>query len=222
MESLDSINACKSGKWISLDGTEGVGKSVLARYLAETVKNVVVTPEFSDGNTGNYLRNSVVKNPHFISSSLIEQSLLFLADFFCIYDLIVKPALANGQMVISDRGYVSKYVYQLLVISSGYQNKAVRKLLFSLFELVQPPDLTIYLSCSQNIQYQRLMERDGHCDDARMSFIRQANVEFKKFLKSKSMNYCHIHQASNMPLKEFLYQGEKEFNVFLKNHKTNY
>lgn len=210
-----------NGLWISLDGSEGVGKSVLAKHLSEIIKDAVVAPEFSDSPTGDFLKNSVVLNPHFNSPSLIGQSLLFLADFFYIYDVVVRPALEKGKIVISDRGYASKYVYQYLVLSSEYDDHATRNLLLSLFELISPPDLTLYISTTNDIQYHRILDRDGHCDADRVAFIKQANTEFLEFMTVQKMISIQLNQTEEMSLGEFLSQGQTKVGDFINSRKPS-
>src|SRR5436853_509064 len=128
------------GLWISIDGTEGVGKSVLANHLKMTRQDATVVPEFSDSPTGKFLHWAVQTNPHFITSSPLEQSLLFLGDFFRLYDELVVPSLAAGRLIVSDRGFLSKIVYQHLVLSSVYATSDVREILKRIFNLIRPPD----------------------------------------------------------------------------------
>jgi dTMP kinase len=210
-----TTHAGRKGFWISIDGADGVGKTTLARHLAATIDESVLTPEFSDSPVGKFLRNAVQTNPHFISESLIEQSLLFLADFFRIYDSAVRPSVLSGKLAISDRGYVSKYVYQLIVLSSGYDSRAVRVMLDSLFSLISPPDLTLLLTCEENMLVQRLLHRDGHCDKDRIDFIEKANKEMMAYLVSHNCRFARIDQHREMAKSYSLSKGETAVRAFL-------
>lgn len=209
------MDASNKGLWISIEGTEGVGKSTLAKHLSSVFEKSIIAPEFSSSRIGEYLREAVQTSPHFISESLIEQSLLFLADFFRIYDTIVLPNIKNNYMVISDRGYVSKYVYQFLVLSSAYKIETTREMLGSLFRLIPGPDFILYLSCSESEQIRRLIQRDGHCDAARMSFIQNADREFEHFLKAGNFKYSKVEQPIGASLQEFLKIGNDAVKTYV-------
>lgn len=203
------------GVWISLDGTDGTGKSVLCNYLNKSIETSIVAPEFSESTIGKYLSETVKEKPHFISPSLIEQSLLFLADFFRIYDCVIRPSLDQGKTVLSDRGFISKYVYQKVVLTSSYKEHAVKQTLDSLFDLISPPDLTILLTCEEKVQIQRLMNRDGHCDENRIMFIRQANKEYQDFISSRNLQCIKIHQEAES-LQDSLEQAGSKIKASIK------
>ncbi len=203
------INNKYEGFWISIDGTEGVGKTEVAQYLQQILPGSIVAPEFSSSPIGSFLQNAVQTNPHFISESLLEQSLLFLADFFRIYDSIVLPAIRNKHIVISDRGYASKYVYQMLVLSSAFDPKQVKVILDSLFNMISTPSLSLLLTCNESTQIKRLIERDGHCDDDRIKFIRKANQEYVVFLQGCGGKYEQIEQNQKTTKRQLFYETEQ-------------
>lgn len=167
-----------SGVWISIDGSEGVGKTLFVDYLCKNHKNFIVVPEFSDNSVGKFLKDSVTHNPHYITSSKLGQSLLFLSDFFTLYDTVILPNIQDGNIVISDRGFLSKYVYQYIVLSDQYEKDRVFEILNSLFKFIRPPDLTLYIRSQIDKQEERLMSRDGHCNEQRLNFIKKANSLF--------------------------------------------
>ena len=163
------------GAWICVDGVEGTGKTTIAKHLARTLP-VELAPEFSDAAFGHALRAAVTDHPHFISSSLLGQSLAFLGDFFEVHASSVTPRLNAGISVVSDRGYLSKYAYQEVVLSRTIGVTSARRLLDAIFTHLPSPALTIHLTASEEHVRERLLSRDGHCDSARMDFIRQATA----------------------------------------------
>jgi dTMP kinase len=206
----------RPGIWISLDGTEGTGKSVLATHLQESLEGAIRVPEFSDSPIGQFLLQEVKTKPHFIGKSLVEQSLLFLADFFRIHDNIIYPALQQGRIVISDRGLLSKYVYQQTVLEAGFSEAKAKNTLDAIFKFIDPPDLSILLLCTENDQKARLMRRDGHCTDDRLKFIRQANTRFVELARRHVYNVRIIDQKDSLPLHTFLRDGLNIVNAFLE------
>lgn len=161
------------GRWVCVDGVEGAGKTTIAEHLSRTLP-VELAPEFSDAAFGRALRAAVRSHPHFISASPLGQSLVFLGDFLEVHASSVAPRLKAGISVVSDRGYLSKYAYQEVVLSGTMGVAAARRLLDGIFAYVPVPTLTIHLTAPIDRLRARLLARDGHCDSAREEFITKA------------------------------------------------
>jgi dTMP kinase len=162
------------GRWVTIDGVEGAGKTSLVERLSQGL-NIDVSPEFSDATFGVALQRAVVATPHFISRSAVGQSLVFLGDYFEVFESSVLPGLRRGKLVVSDRGPLSKLVYQTVVLEETLGLEPARKLVESILELLAPPDLTVYLRCPLRVIERRLAERDGSCTDLRIEFIRRCD-----------------------------------------------
>ena len=97
---------CLSGGFlIALEGIDGSGKSTLAsnlgRLLQENGIPVLLTKEPGGTLLGVEVRRIVQRSPHAISP--IAEAFLFAADRAQHIAQVIKPALADGQVVISDR-----------------------------------------------------------------------------------------------------------------------
>ena len=80
---LDTAWRDNKGCWISIDGVDGVGKTVLAQHLATALDGATLVPEFSQSLEGAYLQDAVTRGgPRFHSLSRMEKSLLFLSRLF--------------------------------------------------------------------------------------------------------------------------------------------
>jgi thymidylate kinase len=156
--------------WICVDGVEGTGKSTITTGLAAML-SIETAPEFSEAPFGQALSTAVQTSPHYISSSKIGQSLVFLGDFLEVHASAVAPRLRAGVSVISDRGYLSKYAYQEVVLSAELGAGPARRLLDLIFAHLRPPALTIYLTAPVEILKDRLIRRDGYCDETREQFM---------------------------------------------------
>jgi thymidylate kinase len=217
----DTAYRDNKGCWISIDGVDGVGKTVLAQHLVTVLDGATLVPEFSQSLEGAYLQDAVTRGgPRFPSLSRMEKSLLFLADFFRQYDTLIRRALQQGRIAISDRGYVSKYVFQLLVLSYDYDPAAVEAMLDALFRLIAPPDLTLYLTCEEHACLQRLIQRDGRCDSVRVSFIRQAKQAYLRYLQSHPLRYAQIDQDGQQSKEDILRRGEEAVKTFLADREA--
>lgn len=170
-----------SSAWICIDGVEGTGKTTVAEGLAAQLP-VELAPEFSSAPFGTALRAAVQTTPHYISVSALGQSLVFLGDFIEIYAATVAPLLERGTAVVSDRGYLSKYCYQEVVLASALGSSRARSLLDEIFANLPVPHLTIYLTAPLECVRARLERRDGSCSSERAEFIVRAASAASSYL----------------------------------------
>jgi dTMP kinase len=175
------MSSKRPGRWICIDGTEGAGKTTVTAGLADAIESRQIN-EFSDAPFGSALREAVRSSPHYISGSPLGQSLVFLGDFVELYETKVAPALRDGSVVFTDRGWLSKYAYQRTVLERSIQPDAAEELLAVTLGLVPRPDFTVLLSAPLPVLRDRLLRRDGHCDEQRMAFIAAAARHAREFL----------------------------------------
>jgi dTMP kinase len=104
------------GRFITLEGGEGTGKSTLARGLAQALRGrgleVLVTREPGGAQGADAIRALLVEGDpgRWIA---LEEALLFAAARANHLRETVRPALASGACVISDRYYDSTRAYQI-------------------------------------------------------------------------------------------------------------
>ncbi|MEW6386390.1 MAG: dTMP kinase [Thermodesulfobacteriota bacterium] len=102
------------GFFIVLEGIDGAGKTTQARLLGRALKErgyrVVLTREPSAGPQGVKLRRYLRGPSRHLKPA--EELEMFLADRREHVREVIKPALAAGSLVISDRYYYSSVAYQ--------------------------------------------------------------------------------------------------------------
>lgn len=102
-----------SGSLIIFEGLDGSGKSTQARRLAEALRaggeDVVLTREPTDGEYGQLIRAMASSGKKVPPQTELEW---FFADRREHVQNLIRPALAKGQNVISDRYYLSTVAYQ--------------------------------------------------------------------------------------------------------------
>ena len=100
------------GRFIVLEGPDGSGTTLHSRLLAERLQKegvpVLVTAEPTDGPIGRFIR-MLLKGEERVPSSALQ--LLFTADRAWHVENVIRPALAEGKTVISDRYAPSTIAY---------------------------------------------------------------------------------------------------------------
>lgn len=147
------------GLFVCFEGGDGSGKTTQVRLLTEVLqergREVVVTRQPGGTPLGEQIRELVLHGDHV---SPRAEALLFAADKAHHVDQLIKPALADGKVVITDRYVDSSITYQGTGRALGrdeimaLQHWAVGGLL---------PDLTIVLDVSPELG----RERRGHAPD---------------------------------------------------------
>ncbi len=104
------------GRFITLEGGEGVGKSTLARGLAEALAaegHDVVTTREPGGSPGADAIRALLVQGAGDRWSPVTEALLFAAARSDHLERVIRPALARGAIVICDRYLDSTYAYQV-------------------------------------------------------------------------------------------------------------
>jgi len=101
------------GLFIVLEGIEGSGKSTQARLLSEWLKETgvahIVTREPGGTQVGEEIRRALL---HGGDVPARTELLLMLASRAAFVQLVVRPALERGDIVIGDRYELSSFAYQ--------------------------------------------------------------------------------------------------------------
>lgn len=146
------------GRFITIDGIEGSGKSTQVALLADALRarggEVTVTREPGGTPAGELIR-AIFLDPG-ISLEAAAELLLVLADRAQHVREKLQVALRAGQVVISDRYCDSTVAYQ------GYGRGLDLKLIHELNRFVSAgvtPDLTILLDCPPEIALARIKTR---------------------------------------------------------------
>lgn len=153
------------GKFLSVEGGEGAGKSTQVRRLADELRargiDVIVTREPGGSEGGEAIRNLLMQGDIKRWSSHTE-ALLFAAARADHVEKVIQPALGIGTWVISDRFIDSSRAYQ--GVAGGIDDAAVLALhAFGSRGLL--PDRTLVLEVSPEIGADRAAARDGAAAD---------------------------------------------------------
>jgi dTMP kinase len=162
------------GRFITLEGGEGVGKSTnlgfVARHLERAGFDVVTTREPGGTPLAEAIRELLLGVREEPMADLTELLLVFAARAQHLRQ-VIEPALARGRWVLCDRFTDATYAYQ------GAGRGLDEAVIGTLERLVQrglEPDLTLYLDLDPATALTRLGERDLD------RFEREAAVFFER------------------------------------------
>ncbi|CAG0926908.1 MAG: Thymidylate kinase [Rhodocyclaceae bacterium] len=173
------------GKFITLEGIDGAGKSThhawLTGFLKSLGKEVVATREPGGTPLGEKLRTLILSEPMHLET---EALLMFAARREHLDKLII-PALTEGKWVVSDRFTDATHAYQ--GGGRGLKHEKIAILEKWVQESFQP-DLTLVFDLPTNIACERLA-RTGNAPDrferetseffdrVRDAYLQRANAE---------------------------------------------
>ncbi len=166
--------------WISVDGLEGAGKSTLVDCLKERFEAADVIHEFSLGFAGRALSQALKSDPHHVSSSAVAQSLFFLAEYREKIEEAKAAINDRRKIVISDRGTLSKYVYQKIILDPIIGSEAADALVLSSFIGLPTPNWTIYLRVAPALARMRIERRGDSRTDEQFDLMTRAAAEFER------------------------------------------
>jgi len=154
-----STQQLQKGRFITVEGTEGVGKSTNVAFLKERIEaagiELVLTREPGGTPLAEDIRNLLL-TPNNEKMSVDTELLLVFAARAQHISSVIKPALARGAWVLSDRFTDATYAYQ------GFGRGIDLKRISQLEEFVQGtlrPDLTILLDAPVHIGLARASAR---------------------------------------------------------------
>lgn len=150
-----------TGRFISFEGGEGTGKSTQIRLFADRLRaqgrEVVVTRE-PGGTEGAETIRALLLNGDPGRWSPVTEALLMNASRADHVERLVKPALARGAWVLTDRYADSTFVYQGI---AGHVSEAALLALHAQATGDLWPDLTIILDLPEGEGLARAMRRGG-------------------------------------------------------------
>jgi len=141
----------RKGVFICIEGLDASGKTTHARRLVEDLRqkgfDATYTTEPSPGEIGEFIRSYVLQRKRRVPS--VVEALLFAVDRVDHVEIGIKPALQNGQIVVSDRYLYSSLAYQG---AAGLDLNWIREINRNALT----PDLAIYIDVPPEVVVKRI------------------------------------------------------------------
>lgn len=158
LQETRKIMQLSQGKLIAFEGIDGSGKSSLvanvSNYFKEITLSHITTKEPGGSELGKYLRNLLHDRPLTITSK--AEYLLFAADRAQHFAEVIKPALEQKKLILSDRFADSSLVYQ--GYARGLDHDTIR-LINAWATEGYKPDLTVYIHIDIDTALTRIKKR---------------------------------------------------------------
>jgi dTMP kinase len=150
------------GRFITFEGTEGCGKSTQIKLLADRLRalghRVRLIREPGGTPIGEEIRHTLKHSQANHAMTSEAELLLMNASRAQLVREIIRPALADGEIVLSDRFYDSTTAYQ------GYGRELDLDKVKAVIEFAvgeTKPDLTLFLHVPSEISAERLASRQS-------------------------------------------------------------
>lgn len=147
-----------SGRFITFEGIDGSGKSTQLRLLAAHLRarghDVIMTREPGGTELGRQLREAFLETHEKVAP--MAELLAFAADRAQHVEYLIKPALAAGKVVISDRYADATFAYQ--GAGRGFPADKVNQVI-ALATGGLKPDLTLFFDIPVEMAITRMSDR---------------------------------------------------------------
>jgi dTMP kinase len=180
----------RRGFFIVLEGPEGSGKSTLLGPLATRMRESQVDPvvvrEPGGTRAGEIARQAVLDPEHHVGP--VAELFFYLAARADLVEMIIRPALAAGRVVLSDRFALSTEAYQM--VGRGLDSTLVRMANQAATQGVQP-DLTLILDLPAEMGQARQIaagKRQDRLDRESAEFHRRV-VEYYLAVQGKGVRH---------------------------------
>ena len=176
---------------VTLEGLDGSGKTTVWESLQETYPDAVFTREPTESWYGDAVYRSITAD----DADPLAELFLYTADHADHLSRVVRPALADGDLVISDRYSDSRYAYQGATLAGGEIDDPLDYVRSIHEPFTRCPDHTIYL----DIDPETAAERSGGTNKfERAEYLRQVRDNYERLLEADPERFVRI-DASQSP-----------------------
>ena len=191
------------GRFITFEGTEGCGKSTQIKLLANRLTalghRVRLLREPGGTPIGEEIRHTLKSSPNNGAMTAEAELLLMNASRAQLVREIIRPALAAGEIILSDRFYDSTTAYQ------GYGRELDLAKVKAVIEFAvgeTQPDLTLFLHVPAEVSAERLRSRQStqpavrdRIEEADRKFFERVAHGFGVIAASESLRVKSINGA---------------------------
>lgn len=206
-----------AGQFITLEGGEGAGKSTNLAFIRDWLSNrdipFVMTREPGGTELSEKIRTLLLDKSNDKMTTECELLLVFAARAQHI-DEVIKPALAEGKWVVSDRFTDATYAYQGAARGLGFDRI---KLIEDWVQQGFAPNKTFIFDLPVQIGMQRVRSRGGEIDrfeQEKIEFFEQVRQAYLTRASQTPERYCVLD--ASQALDQVQAQIQKQLNFLVK------
>lgn len=166
------------GRFITVEGPDGAGKTTQVKkiynYLLDLGKKVIITREPGGTELGENLRK-VLLTPDDKAPVPEAEALIYAASRVQLVKKVIKPALAQGFIVLSDRFIDSNLAYQGWARGLGI-DEIIEINNWSLKDCM--PDITFVLDIDPKVSLKRKKDKKDRLESETLDFHRKVREGF--------------------------------------------
>ena len=169
---------------LTLEGLDGSGKTTVWRALRDRYPDAVFTREPTDSWYGETVARSIADD----DADPLAELFLYAADHADHLSRVIRPALAEGSLVVSDRYSDSRVAYQAATLADHLDDPfAYVRDLHEPFS--RPPDATLYL----DVDPETAAERSGGTNKfERADYLRSVRENYERLVSADSERFVRI------------------------------
>ena len=180
------------GKLITLEGIDGTGKSSIAKLLKKSFPEAVFTREPTQSWIGKAVKRSIESD-----GDPLAELFLFVADHAEHIAKVIRPALAEGKTVISDRYSDSRYAYQGVTLSDKFDDAvAWVQGLHRGWTVV--PDMTILFNIDPAVAVSRCGVRGEKTKFEKLEFLKKVQDNFLRLAREEPRRFVIIDAGAEL------------------------
>jgi dTMP kinase len=173
---------------VTIEGIDGTGKSTLLAALKEQLRDLdpVFTREPGATWVGESVRRAIAEQ-----IDPITEATLFVADHAAHLATVVRPALAEGKLVISDRYSDSRFAYQSVTLAGVIPNpEGWLRAMHNGWSIV--PDKTILLVIPVDDALARLAGKSGREHFERREILEKVQNRYLEFARAEPNRFVIV------------------------------
>ncbi|WP_251328178.1 dTMP kinase [Haloplanus pelagicus] len=170
---------------ITLEGLDGSGKTTAWRALRDRYPGAVFTREPTDSWYGEAVRRSIDDE----DADPLAELFLYMADHADHLSRVIRPALAEGSLVVSDRYSDSRIAYQAATLSDADVPDPFEYVRSIHDPVSRPPDATLYL----DVDPETAAERSGGTNKfEHVDHLRAVRERYERLLADEPERFVRI------------------------------
>jgi len=168
---------------VTLEGLDGSGKTTVWEAVGDDYPDAVLTREPTDSWYGEAVYRSIGEK----SADSLAELFLYTADHADHLSRVVRPALADGKLVISDRYSDSRYAYQGATLADELDDP-IDYIQSVHAPFTRTPDLTFYLDIDPETAAERSgktnkFEQSAYLQDVRANYEQLIAADPERFVR---------------------------------------